>query len=79
MPEDEWWRRYIRTLLELPETSDDPVALTDLLFIAGFYKTRTGIARPSWLPPERAARSAWNLRYATTPRFSATPSAGAPA
>lgn len=63
MDEDEWWVTYADKLRSLPITGDDPVALTWLLSIAGFYRPRNGIPRPSQLDPARTAKAHWRLTF----------------
>lgn len=63
MTEDEWWQRVANALLEFPHTSDNPVAMTELLDAAGYYNPRSGFERPEWHSPERYARAMWRCRY----------------
>jgi hypothetical protein len=63
MNENLWWRRYRQTLESLPYTGDDADELYDVLRIAGYFNSRSGLPRPSALDPERAATAAWRLRY----------------
>ena len=67
MTHDEWWRRFIGVLRELPFTGDDDEALVALLRVAGYYDAQPSIERPAFLCPERHARSSWRLTYLAPP------------
>lgn len=63
MTESMWWREFIKTLLTLPETATNPIALTSLLHAAGYYSPRHHLRRPESLRPQDVALAAYRLRF----------------
>ncbi|MEP7736990.1 hypothetical protein ABKW28_04995 [Nocardioides sp. 31GB23] len=63
MDSEQWWKRVIAVLIDLPFTGNDPRHMTDLLRAAGYYDDSGQLPRPAGHSPEAYARACWRLRF----------------